>query len=161
MSPEPGISIRKLATAVYGDDSPWSHAVRLLHMGCEYMKSGRLTVRRVWDRQMLIEIKGGEGTLTMIKEHVADRLRSMEAAREESILPLAIDWRKVEELAVSLMRSHLGRWRRAQQERQATMLHEIADELSSFPGGGVRIRKTAGGQRLEFLDGAIASTTTT
>ncbi len=89
---------------------------------------------------MLIEIKRGEWTLSMIKEHVADRLHSMEAAREESVLPLAIDMQKVEELAVSIMRSHLGRGRRAQQERQAMVLRDIADELSSFPGGGVRVR---------------------
>ncbi len=132
---------RKALVETYGFDlKNAAHAVRLLHMGCEYQKSGRLTVRRVWDRQMLIEIKRGEWTLSMIKEHVADRLHSMEAAREESVLPLAIDMQKVEELAVSLMRSHLGRGRRAQQERQATVLRDIADELSSFPGGGVRVR---------------------
>ena len=132
---------RKALVEKYGfDPKNAAHAVRLLHMGCEYQKSGRLTVRRVWDRQMLIEIKRGEWTLSMIKEHVADRLASMLSAKEESVLPLAIDWQKVEDLAVSLMRSHLGRGRRAHQERQATLLREIADELSSFPGGGVRVR---------------------
>ncbi len=132
---------RKALVEKYGFDlKNAAHAVRLLHMGCEYQKSGRLTVRRVWDRQMLIEIKRGEWTLSMIKEHVADRLHSMEAARAESVLPLAIDMQKVEELVVSLMRSHLGRGRRAQQDWQATMLRAIADDLSSAAGGGVRVR---------------------
>ena len=48
----------------------------------------------------------------------------------------AIDMQKVEELIVSLMRSRLGRGRRAQQEQQATLLREIADDLSSLTGGG-------------------------
>jgi hypothetical protein len=133
---------RKASVEKYGFDlKNAAHAVRLLHMGCEYMKSGRLTVRRVWDRQMLIDIKKGNWTLAMIKEHVADRLLSMQSAKEESTLPLTIDMQQVEELVVSLMRSHLGRGRRAHQERQATVLRAVADELSSFHGGGgVRVR---------------------
>jgi len=85
------------------------HAVRLLHMGAEYMETGVLNVRRTWDRDMIIEIKQGKWLLDRVKEHVSQRLEAMSSLRERSVLPEGINFDKVEALAVRIMEAHLMR----------------------------------------------------
>jgi hypothetical protein len=46
-----------------------AHLVRLLHLGYEYLTTGRMNVRRTWDRDMLIQIKTGQWPLEDVKVH--------------------------------------------------------------------------------------------
>ena len=107
------------------------HAVRLLHMGAEYLDTGLLYVRRTWDREMLIEIKQGKWSLARVKDHVFAWMEKMPSRREHSPLPEAIDFDKVEELAVSIMQLHLSRSRSHRDARFADSLRRLASELKS------------------------------
>jgi hypothetical protein len=84
-----------------------SQLVRLLHEGEEYQRTGRLQVRRTWDREMLIEIKTGEWSLERVKEYAEARFRKIAAAVNESVLPEAVDEEAVNALVVRIMRGRL------------------------------------------------------
>jgi uncharacterized protein len=83
-----------------------SHLVRLLRMGVEFLTEGELKVFRE-DAQELKAIKQGLWTLEEVK-HEADQLFNL--AREayvRSILPAEPDYKKAEELLISILKTHL------------------------------------------------------
>jgi len=99
---------KKLVTRVGYDAKNASHLVRLLHMGAEYQRTGKLQVRRTWDRDMLIEIKTGKWPLTQVKTYVESKFEDMRAAKAESVLPDACDEAAIEEIATRAMLRRLG-----------------------------------------------------
>lgn len=80
-----------------------AHAIRLLHMGIEYMSTGRLQVRRTRDRQMLIEIKKGEWMKTAVLGYAHEQLRMLREAERKSDLPEGIDRTFVENFLLEHM----------------------------------------------------------
>jgi predicted nucleotidyltransferase len=123
---------RKKYVEKYGYDCKNAgHAVRLLHMGVEFQETGVLHVRRKWDREMIIEIKRGKWSLARVEEHVFEWMEKMPAVLARSVLPEAIDLGRIEDLAVAIMRSHLGRSRNQRDARVADRLHLLANELTS------------------------------
>lgn len=84
-----------------------NHLVRLLHTGEEFLRTGRLQVRRTWDREMLIEIKRGGWELARVQQHADDYFAKLKTARDRSPLPEAIDMDAVNELVVGIMRGRI------------------------------------------------------
>jgi predicted nucleotidyltransferase len=87
-----------------------AHLIRLLHMGEEYQRTGKLHVRRTWDQEMLIEIKSGNGgnwSLANVQSYAEDCFGKMRAALRESALPETVNEEVVEELVVSIMRERI------------------------------------------------------
>lgn len=82
-----------------------THLVRLLHVGHEYLTTGRMSVRRTWDVPMLLEIKRGEWPLDAVQAHAAEWFAKVEAA--PSSLPQSIDEEQVNELVVNMVGEHL------------------------------------------------------
>jgi uncharacterized protein len=96
---------RKALVERYGYDCKnLAHAVRLMHMGDEYLRTGELRVRRTWDVQMLKEIKRGGWSLERGKEYMESKMHDIEIAHEDSVLPEAIDMGSVEDLVIDIVR---------------------------------------------------------
>ena len=82
-----------------------AHLVRLLHMGYEYVTTGKLQVRRDWDREMLLEIKTGQWELARVKKHAQHWFSKLETAKSK--LPVGIDETAVEQLLLYVITSRL------------------------------------------------------
>jgi len=94
---------RKNLVKKYGYDCKnSSHCIRLLKMGIEYLTTGELLVFR-HDRQMLTDIKYGKWSLEKVKKE-ADRLFILaEEALIKSDLPKEPDYKKAEELLITIL----------------------------------------------------------
>lgn len=103
-----GAKRKELVARIGYDAKNAAHAIRLLHMGQEYQETGRLQVKRTWDRDMLISIKRGEWPLEKVKSYVEERFTSLRASKRDSVLPEKIDRDAVEELVLKIMRAQLG-----------------------------------------------------
>lgn len=78
-----------------------AHLVRLLHLGYEYLTTGRMNVRRTWDRDMLIEVKTGQWPLDAVKAHADEWFKKMRDA--DTVLPDSIDEDTVDTLVASIV----------------------------------------------------------
>jgi predicted nucleotidyltransferase len=78
-----------------------AHLVRLLHLGYEYLTTGRMNVRRTWDRDMLIEMKTGQWPLDAVKAHADEWFAKIQDT--ETILPDAIDEDEINTLVTSIV----------------------------------------------------------
>jgi hypothetical protein len=81
-----------------------AHLVRLLHLGYEYLTTGRLEIRRTWDRDMLIEIKTGQWSLEQVQAHTDTWFAKVRDAT--SALPDSIDEDRVDSLVVEMVQAH-------------------------------------------------------
>lgn len=88
-----------------------AHAVRLLHMGEEYLREGVLHVRRTHDKDLLLDIKRGKYTIAWIRDYVEKSLVAMEEAHARYTLvkrpldPVDLDNRLVAVLQASFAES--------------------------------------------------------
>ena len=85
-----------------------SHAVRLLHTGKEFLETGRVNVRRTWDKQMLLDIKRGEWSLERVKAYVAGAQEACDEAYENSSLPEEVDMDAVDRLCVDALQAEFS-----------------------------------------------------
>lgn len=84
-----------------------AHLIRLLHLGYEYLTTGRMNVRRTWDRDMLIEIKQGHWSVEQVQAHADEWFAKVNGA--ESVLPESIDLDRVNELVAGMIEDfHFG-----------------------------------------------------
>lgn len=102
-----GAKRKELVARVGYDSKNAAHAIRLLHMGREFLETGRLAVRRTWDRDLLLEVKRGEWPLEDVQAYAAEAYAAMERARADSPLPVAVDYRAAEDLAITVLGRHL------------------------------------------------------
>lgn len=77
-----------------------AHCVRLLHMGIEYLKLGRLVVRRSWDVEMIRSIKRGDWALQSVQKYVESQMAEIRRAESKSVLPESIDENAVEQIVL-------------------------------------------------------------
>lgn len=82
------------------------HMVRLLHMAHEYLTTGRVNVRRTWDRDMLLEIKAGEWSLEAVQAHATEWFVKVQDC--QSVLPTSIDTEKVENLTEAIVTASIN-----------------------------------------------------
>lgn len=87
------------------DSKNAAHLVRLLHIGYEYLTTGRMQVRRDWDRDMLLEIKRGEWALEAVQEHAAEWFAKVRDCT--SVLPDSIDEDRVSGIVASMVADSL------------------------------------------------------
>lgn len=80
-----------------------AHLVRLLHMGREFLSTGILTVRRVWDREMILEIKRGEWQLERIYKYAGDLFTECREAEKSSPLPPRLDMKRIESVVSGIL----------------------------------------------------------
>ena len=85
-----------------------AHCIRLLHMGEEYLRTGVINVRRTWDHDLLLGIKGGEVGLDFIQKYAAERFAGIKEAVDDSPLPAECDEAAVEALLMHLTSVQLG-----------------------------------------------------
>jgi hypothetical protein len=94
---------RKQLVEKYGYDCKNAqHLVRLLRMGKEFLHTGKLNVRRTWDRDLLISIKRGEWPLERVYKYTAELFTEVEDAVKTSPLPPRLDLKKINNLLVEL-----------------------------------------------------------
>lgn len=84
-----------------------AHLIRLLRMGTEFLKDGRLYVTRQ-DAPQLLEIKRGEWTLEQVKAEAERGFKTAEQAYLASTLPSKPDEEKINNLTVEVLREALG-----------------------------------------------------
>lgn len=81
-----------------------AHLIRLLRMGMEFMKDGKLNVLRQ-DASQLLEIKKGEWSMDKIVNESNRLFASAEKAYIESTLPEGPDMEKINNLSVQVLRT--------------------------------------------------------
>lgn len=93
---------RKALVEKYGYDTKnAAHLIRLLNTGIEYLRDGKLNVKRTHDRDMLIDIKTGKWKLEDVKMYAYGLEMIMKECYEHSVLPdEPIDFNAVEELVM-------------------------------------------------------------
>lgn len=97
---------RKQLVERHGYDSKnAAHLIRLLRMGIEFLRDGRLYVERLVDNNELLEIKRGEWSLAQVKAE-ADRLfKVAEEAYLSSQLPMQADRERANALCVEVVQA--------------------------------------------------------
>lgn len=84
-----------------------AHLIRLLRMGIEFLTDGKLRVFRE-DAAELKEIKSGQWSLEKIKKEADELFILAREAYVRSPLPPNPDFKKAEELLISILKSSLG-----------------------------------------------------
>ncbi len=85
-----------------------AHLIRLLRMGSEFLRTGRLQVYRTTDAEELKRIKQGAWTLDQVKAEAEQLFHGIEEARVSSPLPAHPDGPAANELLIRLHRTILG-----------------------------------------------------
>lgn len=99
---------RKALVEKYGYDCKnAAHLIRLLRMGAEFLKDGRLYVMRE-DASQLLEIKRGEWTLEQVKAEAERGFRLAEQSYLASTLPPGPNTEEINRLCVEVVRLSLG-----------------------------------------------------
>jgi len=97
---------RKTLVDKYGYDCKnGSHLIRLLRMGIEFLTEGELFVERE-DATQLISIKKGEWSLEQVKREAEKLFLLAQEAYVRSKLPDKPDYKKAEELLMSMVESN-------------------------------------------------------
>lgn len=92
---------RRSLVRQYGHDTKnAAHLIRLLAMCCEFLRTGQLNVFRTHDAEMLKAIKRGEWTLEQVKDRATELFEAARVARDDSLLPDAVDAKAVSALLV-------------------------------------------------------------
>ena len=95
---------RKALVKKYGFDCKnAAHLIRLLRMGAEFLRDGKLYVRRS-DAEQLLRIKRGEWSLEQVQAEAERGFREAEEAHRISKLPPGPDMDRINELAVEVVR---------------------------------------------------------
>ncbi len=91
-----------------------AHLIRLLRMGVEYLKEGKLTVDRTGvDADELKEIKTGKWTLEQVKEEARFWEHQLGHAFENTTLPNKPDFEGVNQLCTEIIKEYYERMRYA------------------------------------------------
>lgn len=99
---------RRSLVAKYGYDCKnASHLIRLLRMGIEFLREGRLNVFRK-DAAELVEIKTGGWSLDRVKSEAAKLFEQAEKAHDECTFPAEPDQDAINDLMVRILSSHFG-----------------------------------------------------
>jgi hypothetical protein len=94
---------RKQLVEKYGYDCKnAAHLIRLLKMGIEFLKEGKLYVKRS-DAQQLLSIKNGDWSLEDVKKESEKLFRLAEEAYVRSQLPPEPDYEKAEKLLMEIV----------------------------------------------------------
>ncbi len=99
---------RKQLVEKFGYDTKnAAHLVRLLHMGIEYLETGKLQVRRTTDVDMLKAIKSGEWKLEDVTNYATELESKCRIAYETSDMQEEIDEEKVNQLVMACIEHDL------------------------------------------------------
>lgn len=102
---------RKALVQKWGFDSKnAAHLIRLLRLGCEFLKYGELFVdrRKVGDADELLDIKTGKWSLERVKKHAEELFLMIDDVYAKSVLTEAVDEDRVSELCSQMVKLHLG-----------------------------------------------------
>ncbi|KJR40017.1 nucleotidyltransferase [Candidatus Magnetoovum chiemensis] len=98
---------KKLVEEFGYDTKNAAHLIRLLRMGIEFLRDGHMYVKRE-DAAELIDIKKGMWTLEQVKKEAEKLFALSEEAYNESKLPAKPNYRKAEELLISMVETYHG-----------------------------------------------------
>jgi hypothetical protein len=101
---------RKKLVEQHGFDTKMAaHTIRLLHMGTEFLRTGKLNVYRTWDAPFLRDIKAGKLSLEEVRDHIAAAIEYFRTMEPRSILPAEPDRASIEDLVMAVTKEHLAR----------------------------------------------------
>ena len=99
---------RKHLVEKYGYDTKnAAHLIRLLLMGIELLKTGKLKVFRDQDAQTLLDIKTGKWTLKEVKSYANILFRDTKTAYKESTLPEEPNYITAESIVMNILINYL------------------------------------------------------
>ena len=85
-----------------------AHAIRLLRMGVEYLKTGVVRVDRTnFDAEQLVAIKNGMWSIEMVRKEAELLFAEAEEAFRSSSLPEQPDYQAIEKLCVDIIKTEL------------------------------------------------------
>ena len=91
----------------YGFDSKHGmHLIRILRMGLEIIKDGKVIVRRP-DKDELLDIRNGKVSYEALLQEAEDLKNQIDAAVEKSPLPEEADYEAAQNLCVALIKDKL------------------------------------------------------
>jgi predicted nucleotidyltransferase len=119
---------RKALVEKYGYDCKnAAHLIRLLRMGGEFLREGRLEVLRE-DAEELLRIKRGQWTLEQVQTEAECGFQWAEEAYRTSTLPPGPDMDQVNDLAVEVVRLAIeSREQRSSRTRHEATVARVAD----------------------------------
>jgi predicted nucleotidyltransferase len=85
------------------------HLIRLLHMGKEFLETGKLNVKRTWDRDLLIDIKLGKYSLQNVHQIAADGFDQIRKLEKSSILPKRLEIKTIDLICTQILESWFER----------------------------------------------------
>lgn len=85
-----------------------AHCIRLMHMGIELMRDGKIIPWRTWDRDMILQIKTGGWTFERVSEYFVQLENDLVAAHAVSALPDMPDTEAIDKLVTDMLWSLLG-----------------------------------------------------
>lgn len=89
---------RKILEEKYKYDSKHAmHLIRLLHMGLEILKEGKVYVRRP-DRDFLLNIRNGGWTYEKMMEYAESKQAEIEESYKAAKIPRSVDYQKINQL---------------------------------------------------------------
>lgn len=99
---------RKKLVERHGYDTKYaSHLIRLIRMGCEYLRAGKVQLPRP-DADELLAIKRGEWTLQEVRDAAREGFDALEKARDESPLPETAHHDEIEGLLMRTVADYHG-----------------------------------------------------
>ncbi len=99
---------RKALVDKYGYDCKnAAHCIRLMHMGIELLRDGKVNVWRTWDRDTIIDIKTGGWKLEDVHTYFAQLDNDLVAAHAVSVLPEQPDLEAIDKLVTDVVWSVL------------------------------------------------------
>lgn len=98
---------RKKLVEKYGYDCKnAAHMIRLLHMGNEFLETGKLNVYRTWDADIIKDIKTGGWSLDAVTDYSNRLFEKAEELFKISKIQEVVDMERVEELLVTMIEQH-------------------------------------------------------
>lgn len=99
---------RKKLVELHGYDTKYAaHLIRLIRMGCEYLRYGEVVLPRP-DADELLAIKDGEWTLQEVRQAAKAGFAALREAKEDSPLPARADQEAIERLLMDTVAGFHG-----------------------------------------------------
>lgn len=80
-----------------------AHLIRLLHTGREFLETGKLQVKRTWDRDLIISIKRGEWKLDKVYTYAGELFESCRQAEKKSPLPPRLNFKRIDQFTIEIL----------------------------------------------------------
>lgn len=84
------------------------HLIRLLKMGIEILKEGKVIVKRIEDKEELMGIRNGKMSYEELVRYAESLMNDLETAYQKSDLPEQVNYKKIDRFLIMLQKEFYG-----------------------------------------------------